>query len=296
LRKSGKVFFSNDGKNYRFQQFSASTIPANTIDDNGLLVNPNLKATGACAPNSFRVTDADGDYCGFDFVSTLEIYPIRERDSFMGSGSLKLGDHTLFADVLWSKTKQISRIAPVPGSISIPADTPLHDQYLLPIGITQDTLALYRIADLGPRENKDTAEFWDVALGGKGSFMNWDYNATYTHSESEVKGNISGYPGALAISNLRKSGVLDPFVGPGQQSQAGNDGLAAVNYKGYFDGGVAKLDTLTVRGSRELMKMEGGPLLLGTGANVNKEKFQSKPSPFARASWPTRWPARLAIR
>jgi len=280
--KSGKVFFSNDGKNYRFQQFSASTIPANTIDDNGLLVNPNLKATGACAPNSFRVTDADGDYCGFDFVSTLEIYPIRERDSFMGSGSLKLGDHTLFADVLWSKTKQISRIAPVPGSISIPADTPLHDQYLLPIGITQDTLALYRIADLGPCENKDTAEFWDVALGGKGSFMNWDYNATYTHSESEVKGNISGYPGALAISNLRKSGVLDPFVGPGQQSQAGNDGLAAVNYKGYFDGGVAKLDTLTVRGSRELMKMEGGPLLLGTGANVNKEKFQSKPSPFAQ--------------
>jgi len=279
---TGRVFFSKDGKNYRYQQFSQQPIPANVIDDNGLLINPYLKTTGACAPNSFRVTDADGDYCGFDFVSTLEIYPVRERDSFTASANAKLGDHTLFADVLWSKTKQISRIAPVPGPISIDAGTPLHDKYLVPLGVLQDTLALYRIADLGPRENKDTSEFWDLALGSRGSFMNWDYNATYTHSESDVKGNISGYPGALAIGKLRASGALDPFVLPGQQSPEGNAALAAANYKGYFDGGTSKLDTLAVRGSRELMKMEGGPLLLGTGANVNKEKFQSKPSPFAQ--------------
>jgi iron complex outermembrane receptor protein len=279
---TGKITFSHKGQNYRFQQYSTQPIPANVLNDNGNLVNPYLITTGACAPNSFRVTEGADDFCGFDFVSTLEIYPVRERDSFFTSGNLKLGDHVLFADVLWSKTKQISRIAPVPGPIAIDAGTPLHDQYLVPIGITQDTLAFYRIADLGKRENKDTAEFWDVALGSRGSFMNWDYNATYTHSESDAKNNIAGYPGALAIANLRASGALDPFVLPGQQSQAGNEALAAANYKGYFDGGVAKLDTLQVRGSRDLMKLEGGALQLGIGANFNKEKFQSKPSPFAQ--------------
>ena len=175
------------------------------------------------------------DYCGFDFVSTLEIYPKRERDTAMGSGSLKLGDHTLFADVLWSKTKQNSRIAPVPGGISIPAGTALHNQYLVPLGITGDSTAFYRLADLGGRENKDTAKFLDVAVGSKGSFMNWDYNATYTHSESDVKGNTSGYPGAFAIGNgLPTAALLNPFVGPGQQSQAGNDGDRCGQLQGLF--------------------------------------------------------------
>ena len=30
------------------------------------------------------------------------------------------------------------------------------------------------------------------------------------------------------------------------------------------------------------MKLAGGPLQLGIGANFNKEKFKSKPSPFAQ--------------
>ena len=279
---TGKVFFSDNGKNYRFQQFSASPIPANATDDAGNLISPFLKTTGACPANTFRVTDGSDDYCGFDFVSTLEIYPVRKRDSVVGSGNLKLGAHTLYLDVLASETKQTSRIAPVPGGISIPAGTPLHDQYLLPLGITGDSTAFYRIADLGKRTNDDKAKFLDVAGGSKGLAAGFDYTAEATYSKSDVKGNISGYPGALAISNLRKSGVLDPFVGPGQQSPAGVAGLAAVNYNGYFDGGVSELTTLSLRGSRELMTLPAGPMMLGTGVSWQKEDFASKPSLFAQ--------------
>jgi iron complex outermembrane receptor protein len=287
---TGRVFFSNKGQNYRFQQYSASPIPANATDDLGQLISPYLIANCDCPANTFRVTDnyTDGgqprtdDYCGFDFVSTLEIYPVRERNTAMASADLKLGDHNLFAEVLWSNTKQTSRIAPVPGGILIEAGTALHDQYLAPIGITGDSIAFYRISDLGKRTNKDEAKFYDVALGSKGTFMNWDYRAAYTHSVSDVKGNISGYPGALAIGNLTSSGLLNPFVGPGQQSPEANEALAAVNYNGYWDGGVAKLDTLSVNGSREIMKLPSGPLMLGLGASWQKEKFESKPSAFAQ--------------
>ena len=280
--KSGKVLFTNDGKSYRFQQFSGSTIPANTTNDAGKQVNPTLLTTGSCAPFSFRVTNAAGDRCGFDFVSTLEIYPERTRDSGMISVTKALGDHELFADVLYAQTSQNSRIAPVPGAVRITAGSDLHNKYLLPLGITTSRNANYRVFDLGKRTSSDKNTFLDAAIGSRGVFTGWDYNATYTHSESDVKGSISGYPGALAFSKLLTSGKIDPFVGIGAQSAAGLAELNKANYNGYWDGGLSKLDTLALRGSKEIAKMSAGPLMLGAGVNYNKESFAAKPSLFSQ--------------
>jgi len=287
--KTGKTTFNYNGKNYRIQQFSPSPIPANALDDQGQLISPYQKTNGVCPPKTFRViepyNDGSGladDYCGFDYVGELEIYPERERDNFMASVTKKVGDHELFADVLLARTKQVSRIAPVPGSISIPAGSPLHDQYLSPIGITGDSLAFYRLYDLGKRTSDDTAEFKNLVLGSRGAISNWDYNASFSHSVSDVQGSISGYPGALAVSKLRSSGLLDPFVGPGQQSTAAQDAINAANFSGYWDGGVSTLDSFNVSGSREVGRLSGGSIMLGTGFNINREKFDSKPSLFAQ--------------
>ncbi|HEV7912869.1 MAG TPA: TonB-dependent receptor [Albitalea sp.] len=295
--KTGKLFFAHEGKSYRIQQFSGSPIPANVIADNGIeFRNPTLLATGACPPKTFRVVEPyqldannDGvpedyvdDYCGFDFVGELEIYPVRERDVFLATASKKIGNHELFIDILSSKTKQIARIAPVPGAIEILAGSALHNQYLVPVGITQDTLAFYRLYDLGKRENQDLAKFTDIALGSKGLLAGWDYNATYTHSESDAKTSISGYPGALAVRRLTEGGLLNPFVGIGQQTAAAQAAINATAFRGYWDGGISKLDTLSLRGSRELTNMTNGPLLLGAGVNYQLEKFQSRPSLFAQ--------------
>lgn len=288
--KTGKVYFDQNGKRYRNQQFSASPIPANATDDDGQLISPYYKVNGACPAKTFHVVEPynDGsgladDYCGFDFVGELEIYPIRERDSAMASFTANLNENNqVFADVMWSKTEQTSRIAPVPGGISIAAGSALHNKYLLPLGITGDSTAFYRLYDMGKRENHDTAEFFDVAVGAKGSMVGWDYNLTYTHSESEVRGNISGYPGAIAVRKLTQSGLLDPFVGPGQQSPEAVKAIAAASYNGYWDGGVSKLDSVSLKGSRSLFDMSAGPAMLGVGLSFQKENFQSEPSLFAQ--------------
>ncbi len=286
---TGKVQFAYNGKTYRKQQFSPSPIPANAVDDLGQLISPYQKTNGTCPAKTFRViepyNDGSGladDYCGYDFVKDLEINPERKRDNFMGSITAKIGDHEVYADLLLSSTSQVSRIAPVPGSIAIPAGSPLHDKYLLPVGITQDTVSFYRLFDMGKRTSSDTADFTNLALGSKGYLFGWDYNAGYSHSVSDVKGNVSGYPGALAVGKLRRSGLLDPFVGPGQQSAAAQAAISATSYNGYWDGGVSSLDSFSLNGSRELMKLTGGPLMLGAGVNFNKEKFDSKPSLFAQ--------------
>ena len=280
--KTGRLGFDYNGKHYLSQQFSPSPIPANATDDDNNLISPYLKVNKKCPPKTFRIIDGTDDYCGFDFVAELEIYPERKRDTFFGSGAIKLGDQELFGEVLLSRTTQKSAIAPVPGSINIPAGTPLHDKYLLPLGITKDSLAFYRVFDLGGRTTDDKADFYNFAGGARGLIGGWDYVGTASFSQSDVKGNIAGYPGALALSAVRKSGLLDPFVLPGQQSAAGLAALQKTNYQGYWDGGTAKLTTIALTGSRELTTMPAGPLLLGTGVNYNIENYESKPSLFAQ--------------
>lgn len=289
---TGERRFSANGKQYRIQQFSASPIPANVLNDRGELISPALRTAGACPARTFRVTQPytiDGedfvdDYCGYDFVKDLEIFPERKRDNFMLSATANAFGQELYTDVLLSQTKQNSRIAPVPGQVSIDAGSALHNQYLAPLGITGDTVAFYRLFDLGQRTSKDVALFASAVFGSRGSYAGWDYDASYNFSKSKVKGDISGYPGALAVSNLTSSGLLDPFVGAGQQSAAAQDAIRAIAFDGYWDGGVSELNSVAVTGSRSLMQLAGGTMMLGVGINFNREEFSSRPSLFAQGA------------
>jgi iron complex outermembrane recepter protein len=283
--KTGVIDFGFNGKRYQAFLGSPRGIPANVLDDAGNLVSPYFILNGECPPQNVRVFDpaSNTTACFYDFQTELEIYPIRERASASAALTMKLGDnHQLKGDLLWSTNQSVARIAPVPGGINIAAGSPLHDQYLVPVGITQDTTAFYRVKDLGKRESDDKADFLLLSLGVEGALAGWDYRSAFTHSKSDVKGKISGYPGARAFSNLLASGLINPFVGPGQQSPEGQAALDAINYDGYWDGGTSELQSLELVGSRELMALAGGPLLLGTGVQYYKEKFQSKPSAFAQ--------------
>jgi len=282
--KTGVIDFDFEGRRYQAFLGSPRGIPANVIDDAGNLVSPYYIQNGSCPPQNVRVFDpASGTTsCFFDFQTELEIFPTRDRKSASAAFTARLGEHQLNADLLWSSNQQVARIAPVPGGVNIAAGSALHNRYLLPVGITQSTQAQYRVKDLGKRTSDDKADFALASAGLEGSLVGWDYKAAITTSKSDVKGSISGYPGARAFSNLLRSGVLDPFVGPGQQSAAGQAALAAANYVGYWDGGTSELTSFDVSASRELAQLAGGPLMVAAGLSHVQEKFQSKPSLFAQ--------------
>ena len=283
--KSGAIDFEYQGNRYQAFLGSPRGIPANVFDDADNLVSPYYMLNKQCPPQNVRVFDAASGTtsCFFDFQTELEIFPERERKSASASLQARLGqDHLLTADVLWSSNRSIARIAPVPGGVNIAAGSDLHNQYLLPLGITQDTQAQYRVSDLGKRTSDDKADFQLVTVGVEGTLAGFDWKTSLSHSESDVKGSISGYPGALAFSRLLRSGTLNPFIGPGQQSAAGQQALAATNYVGYWDGGTSRLQSMDLSASRELGKLPGGPLQLGAGVSHYVEKFQSKPSLFAQ--------------
>jgi iron complex outermembrane receptor protein len=290
--KSGVINFSQNGKRYQAFLGSPSAIPGNVLDDAGDIVSPYFLANGKCAPGNVKSTDplSGKTACYFDFVAALEIFPERERTNLMVSGDVKLGqNHTLYADVLLSKTTSTGIIAPVPGSVSIPRSSPLYDQYLTPVSgkggstFTGNTTAFYRVADLGRRADTNKSEFGNFVLGIKGAFGDWEYEAGANYSKSDFKNDISGYPGALALAKLRASGRLNPFVEAGQMPQASLDAVRNIVYNGYWDGGTSELTNLDARVTRSLANMGGGPLQLAAGANVYQEKFQGKPSLFAQA-------------
>jgi iron complex outermembrane receptor protein len=294
VSKSGLIKFDANGKRYQAFLGSPSAIPGNVLDDDGDIVSPYYLANGSCAPGNVasipNAAQPNKIACYFDFVAALEIFPERERTNATASVDFKLGaNHTLFADVLWAKNESTGIIAPVPGSVSIPLSSPLYAQYLTPVSgvngstFTQDTTAFYRVADLGRRADGNESTFKNFVIGVRGAFGDWDYEAGFTQSQNDYKNSISGYPGALALARVRASGLLDPFVGPGQQPQAALDAIRSIVYNGYWDGGTSKLSGVDARVSRPLMNLAGGPLAFAAGLNVYNEKFQGKPSLFAQA-------------
>lgn len=291
--RSAIINLDKAGARWTFFNGSPRNIPANVVADNGLLadqmVSLDVLAGRACPQGSAPVDLA----CYYDYVRNIQLYPERERKTGVASLSFKLSDeHSLFVDALWSEAKQTSKIAPVPGELLITAGSALFNRYLAPVrdvegnpAFVGDIVAPYRAFDLGQRINEDEADFYHVAVGLEGQMLGWDYDLAVTQSRSDVKGNISGYPGALAFARVLDSGVINPFIGPGQQSPAGQAALASINYRGYWDGGESKMQSAQWQVSRALFDLPNGrPVSLAFGLNYFKEKFQSKPSNFAQAN------------
>lgn len=283
--RSGVAEFSHNGQRYQVVQAALSSIPANVLDDAGNIINPSYLRNGRCPNRHIAVPGgaSNSPACAYDFVGDLAMLPQREQRSVWGSYTQQLSaDHSVSVDALLSRAESRFQLAPVPGALLVPAGSSLHNQYLLPYGVTQDTLAFYRAADLGPRAGRETSDFGHLALSAKGQWQGWDYQGGYGFSRSQAQSRISGYPGALAFGRLLDSGLLNPFVGPGEQTPPAQAAIRSVAYQGDWDGGVAQLNTWALQGSRPLTQWAHGPVMWGLGVSHHREQYESRPSLFAQ--------------
>jgi iron complex outermembrane recepter protein len=272
--KSGQFEFTENGQRYRFQLGSPRGIPANYVDPNsGELISPFRQANGACPPQHFPVGDTA---CYYDFTTQLEIFPEQVRDNAVFSLTKPFGEHTLSADVLYSKSKTTSRLAPPPGEVEFD---------LAGLGVVT---VPYRVADVGKRTTQDTSTATHYSIELKGPLAGWDYATSFTRSQSKYEEILQG--GWVQLNPFFEAlftpGLIDPFVGPGQQSAAGQAALNNSVIKGKFDGGKTTTDFFELRGSRPLFKLNGGDVQLATGVNYLKEKFDKTPSLLAQGIAP----------
>lgn len=281
--RSAQMDFTHEGRRFRNTQLSPVASPANVYGYSDFVYsNPLLLASQPCPASHARVIDPayGDDYCGYDYASDIQIYPEQKRSSaFLSLNAKPSADHTLYADLMLSRTRTTTRTAPALGSGEIAPGTPFHDTYFAPYGITDTLGAMVRLSDLGRRANEDTADFFDLTVGQKGRWNGWDYGADLSHSESRVRSNIAGSVGTRAVESRIASGLLDPFRPPGGQP---GFNWSSIDYRGPWDGGTAKLDAASLRASRDLAELPGGPLVLGTGINAYRERFRYEPGAFAQ--------------
>ncbi|ODU09308.1 MAG: hypothetical protein ABS84_09305 [Rubrivivax sp. SCN 71-131] len=273
--KSGVINFQHEGGTVEWFNGSPSGIPGN-VNVNGVLRSPYLVENGECPPMHVQ----DGPTCYFDYASTVEAFPDRERSNIFASLQKSLGaDHTLSLDVLLGKTMSSGKIAPAPGGVLVDPAGPF-GSYLALVGYTRTTPATvnYRAFDLGNRDSefdRDTKAVW---LSLDGNVAGWDYSASLGYQKAKVEESNSGYPYGRAFGQLLRSGIWNPFVLPGNQSQEALDAAKAIMVSGIYDTETSKMTTLDARASRDLFKLGGGSAALALGGSYVEDKVSSSPS------------------
>lgn len=273
--KTGVLQFEHQGKLVEWFNGSASTIPGNVLvgDD---LVNSYLAEKGECPPMHIR----DGRMCYFDYASTVEAFPDRERSNLFTSLTKKLGDgHTLSVDLLLGKTMSSGKIAPAPGGVLVDPAGPFKS-YLDRVGYsgTDPAVVYYRAYDIGNRDsefNRDTQAIW-VSLDGR--LGSWDYTTSLGHQRAKVEESNSGYPYGKAFGALLRSGLWNPFVLPGNQSAQALAAVRDIMVTGVYDSETSTLTTLDFRASRDLYKLAGGQAALALGGSYIEDRVSSAPS------------------
>ncbi len=294
-------FTGTDGNIYRLRPSSSRGNPANVnitwenpslaIDDPDRYAfagfNPNKYAGASCPAKHV----ASGNNCRYIYPYDLEIYPEQKQDAFTGSVQFKVNEnHTLFADVLYSKHTMISNIAPPPGEVPIAVGSAAWNTYIQPYIADFDPGAGYniidvsapwRISDAGPRRTKGTTEAIHFSGGSKGVIAGWDYSAAYTHSENKWQEELlSGYLYNDDLNALVASGALNPFGPPGSNKAALQSALA----QGVWKKGTAVLDAVELRGSKEIAQLPAGGLMLGAGLDWKREADKYEPNGLAQGT------------
>jgi iron complex outermembrane recepter protein len=286
--KTGRVKFDFQGKQYEFTNDSFRGVPGNATPFNADWVrNTYFLQNGKCPSQHFETSDGlGGTYCRFDYTSELQIYPETSKDSALISGSLKFSDnHTGFVDLVYARNKTISRIAPPPVDITIAQGSVFYNQYAPILGAVPsdgDLFVGWRGADFGKRTTDDRSNATHITFGLAGTLGSWDYNTSFVHSENKWNEYYrDGWISRNGLLAALDSGTINPFVGVGQQTPAAVQAIAGAKATGLFQSGKSTLDMIQVRGSTEVAKLDAGPVSLGTGGDVRKEKNKFTPGLYA---------------
>ncbi|MGS0743455.1 TonB-dependent receptor [Glaciimonas sp. GG7] len=281
---SGNVPFSVDGQKYMLSQLSSNTSPAGVTlrhnDNTTTKFSPNLLANGVCGPNTVQ----QGNYCKFDYASTVQLIPESTRDSLVGSANIKINnDTTFFAEAVASRFSLEGQFAAPSQPLALSKNSPLYAKYVSPylaqLGESpsniKSALMNLRLLDAGGRADQYLTDALHLAFGVEGNFKGWDYNASYTHSQNTVYDNaLSGYTSQNAFNSIVASGNFDPFAPAGSSVSI----LAPAVLHQTLDQATTKLDVLNVHGSHDLFKTWGGMAQIGIGAEATRETHTDSPS------------------
>ncbi|HEV2700440.1 MAG TPA: TonB-dependent receptor [Steroidobacteraceae bacterium] len=129
----------------------------------------------------------------------------------------------------------------------------------------------YGFQSVGDRDSHIVSNTYRLIAGLKGTWLGWDIDGGYGHSENHVSVEEINYINAPNLVADIADGAFD-FLNPASTPAAN----AALGITETF-ASVAKLDSLDLKGSKALFDLPGGPLTLAIGMELRHESVDDKP-------------------
>lgn len=136
----------------------------------------------------------------------------------------------------------------------------------------------WRCMDCGNREIETTTKSYRAMLSFEGIINDWDYNIGISRAQNESDSVLgSGYHYKAALDQLLGSGLLNPFLLPGQsQSTAALQALDAASASGVtLYGGRSLLTQIDALISGDTgFELYGGGIQVAAGIDLRREEFK----------------------
>lgn len=255
-------------------QYSGVPAPFPTCGTNGLPGQPILSG-GSIGPG-----------CYYNQANELPLLPATDRGNVTATGNLRLNaDWTAFGDGFFSSIKTTSNFTPrnfgpgawvfnpaTGGVTSIPNNLLATDPSALGKAVTP---IFYDFQTVGPRDEDTISNTYRVSAGVKGSWLNWDWEGAYGHSENNVTSQQMNGVNAPALMSDLAAGAADPYNFLNPLSTPAATAALRVGY-GYT--GLAKLDTLGLKGSGAIFDLPAGKANAAAGVELRHESADEQPS------------------
>jgi len=234
--------------------------------------------------------------CAWDYPAAARIQQPQESVDFIGRASFKLAEqHMATLEFVASQVDVSKAFEPYqisPGSTFGPATwypstgasyDRIYNALADYFGADQlnygESIAYrWRCMDCGGREIDTTTKSYRLLAAFEGVVADWDYNVGISRASSESDSTLgNGYYFTDELQNALGSGLIDPFLLPGEsQSAAGMAALSAASARGVkLYGGESIMTQIDATISGEVgFDLPGGAILLAVGTDLRREEFK----------------------
>jgi iron complex outermembrane receptor protein len=228
--------------------------------------------------------------CAYDYAGQQVILQPLKRYNAVARGTFEITpQHTLISEFVGYKTNatrafEYSQISALSTAIAYPVTGAAHGpmvqalrQFIPSINVNAPLFYSWRCIPCGRRTIETDTEAYRGLLALEGTISSWDYKVGVSTAKSEANSTLlDGYMRNTDFNALLASGLLNPFLLPGQsQTAAAMAAVEAAKAKGVkLFGGEATLRQFDGTVSGELFKLPAGPLAVALGFDSRKESYK----------------------
>jgi iron complex outermembrane receptor protein len=277
------------------------TLPGGTQAYNGISLLDLPGGAGCASVDGMGVYDeklwdtASAKYgCAWDTGRAAVLQQPVTNDNGVLRGTLKLGRHQVFAEAVGSKVNVKKSFSPnqiSPGTSTFPASSFYPASGAAYTGVVNALVAVFptleanrglpiayrwRCMECGNREIETETKAGRLLLGADGPIGNFDYRVGVSRAYSESQSTIgSGYNYTAALAKALGSGIINPFLQPGQQqSQAAIDLINSTSARGVvLYGGKTTLTQADASISGEVFTLPAGAVMAAIGTDLRREEY-----------------------